>query len=172
MHMNRKLLESYLRDHLAGSVAALELLDHWRDENGPLDVAPLIASLREEIAADQRLLRGLIERLGASEGRLRHIGAWLTEKLAQLKLQLEDPGDQGLRHLEVLESLCIGIHGKMCLWNSLESVRDRIPELANIDFGELKARAKDQHDRVEAQRVLAARLAFGATPSTASAWIG
>jgi hypothetical protein len=165
--VSRSPLESYLRDHHAGSVVALELLDHWRDEEGPLDVAPVIATLREDIAADQQMLRTVIDQLGASEGPLRHVGAWFSEKVAQLKLRLDDPGQKGLRHLEILESLCLGIHGKLCLWNALETVRDEIPALANIDFAGLKARARDQHDRVEAQRILAARLALSPAPPEA-----
>ncbi len=158
--MRRTPLETYMRDHLAGSVGALELLGHLRDGVAPPESRDFVSGLREEIEADQRLVRALLEQFGANEGHVRHMGAWLTEKLARLKLRLDDPDDEGLRYLEVLESLCMGIHGKLCLWAALESVGDQITALAGVNFDELKSRASDQLARVEEHRLAAARAAF------------
>lgn len=83
----------------------------------------------------------------------------MAEKAGRLKLILDDPG--GLKPLESLELLVIGIHGKQSLWRSLAAVAPTVPELAGLDFVTLQARAEDQHARVEVRRVASARAAFG-----------
>jgi hypothetical protein len=159
--VNKGPLVSYLRDHLAGSVGALELLEHLRDQVAPEEEREFIAGLRAEIAAEQQLLRALLTGLGGSEARLREAGAWITEKLTELKLLVDDPRDRGLRYFQALETIALGIHGKLALWTALESVRDDVPELGGVDLADLRLRSIDQHARVEARRIAAARVAFG-----------
>jgi hypothetical protein len=167
--MNRRPLESYLRDHLAGSVGALELLEHLRDGGAPPEEREFVAGLREEIVAEQRLLRSLRAGIGGSEARLRQAGAWITEKLTELKLRVDDPGDRGLRYFQALEAIALGIQGKLALYTALESVRDDVPALSGIDLAELRERSIDQHARVESRRVAAARVALRDAPHTKGA---
>lgn len=164
--IRQPLLVVYLRDHLAGSVGALELLEHLRDDVAPPEERELIAGLREEIAAEQRLLRTLLATLGGSEARLREAGAWFAEKLTELKLRMDDSRDQGLRYFLALETIALGIQGKLALYTALEAVRDEVPELGEIDLADLRQRSIDQHARVEARRVAAARVAFRNQPTS------
>ena len=55
-----KELESYLKDHLAGSVSALELLDHYSHlyEGKPLGL--FFSEMHAEIRADQTTLRDVM----------------------------------------------------------------------------------------------------------------
>ena len=50
-------LESYLNDHLAGSVAAIELLDHLIDEQAGQPLEKFLVDLRDEVNSDQEALR-------------------------------------------------------------------------------------------------------------------
>lgn len=154
--MTQLHLHSYLNGHLAGSVVALELLDQLRD-SAASDDRQFFTTLREEIAADQRVLQALLRDVGGEESRLRKAGAWLTEKVGELKLRVEDPAGSGLRLLEALETLALGIQGKLALWAALETVTDRVKEVGGIDLPHLKQRARDQHGLVEARRLVAAR---------------
>lgn len=162
--MSSDTLTTYLSDHLAGSVAAIELLDHLHELSRGTDREKVLVDLQAEIEEDQAVLLGLLHSLGGKESRVRNAAAWLTEKLGETKLKLDDPGSGQFQLLEALETLGLGILGKLALWRALEVAQEDIPQLHNLDFAQLKSRAQAQHDRVEAERIRVARAAFsGAT---------
>lgn len=152
-------LGTYLNDHLAGSVAAVEMVERAIEENAG---TPLAAALRELLVAireDQDVLRRLLARLDVRESQVKKAGAWLAEKAGRLKLG--DTGEAALHRLEMLEALALGIQGKLALWRALQRVADRHPALlAGVDLGALERRAREQHERVEACRVEAALQAL------------
>ncbi|MBA2305796.1 MAG: hypothetical protein H0W08_24620 [Acidobacteria bacterium] len=154
-------LRTYMDDHLAGSTAALQLVDHLIDTASAPDEREFFTSLRIDIDDDRQTLEDLMGRFGKSPGTLRNIGGWLVEKAARLKLMLDDPGDGGLKQLEALEMLVLGIHGKQELWGALTEVSATVPHLASADLQRLQRRADDQHARVETRRLRAAGRAFG-----------
>jgi hypothetical protein len=152
---------TYLNDHLAGSVMALELLDHLEKTYARTPVEGLVATLRPDIEADQGELKTIIGRLGVSTSVMRKAAAWLAEKMAQLKLKSDDPTDGPLRLLESLETLSLGIEGKRSLWLALEAASSGNPALCGADYGRLQRRAEEQRSRVEATRLEAAKAALG-----------
>jgi hypothetical protein len=158
--MSTKVLRIYLNDHLAGSVAALELLDHLTDLHSDPARKQFFVGLRAEIEEDQKVLQRMLAQVGGEESPVRKAAAWLTEKLGRAKLKLEDSGDGELRVFEALETLALGIQGKLTLWQALEAAADRIPQFQGMDFPRLKQRAQQQHQRVEDQRLQSARTAL------------
>ncbi len=157
---SRENLGTYLKDHYAGGVGALELLEHLIKEHGNDPLGNFISKLREEIQADHDQLHSLMTRLGHEESSLRNAGARMAEKFSRVKLGFATGGDSQLRLLESLEALLLGITGKKYLWRALAAVRSGWPILAEMDLAQLEARAKDQADRVDAQRLEAACEAF------------
>lgn len=158
--MQIELLTTYLNDHLAGSVAALELVDHLIKITKGSERERFFVGLGREIKEDQETLRHLLHELGGKESQARKAAAWLTEKLGQVKLRLDDPGSGQLLLLEALETLELGIQGKRVLWRGLEVVAKRVPQLGPLDLPRLQQRAEDQIQRVEAQRLQVAAIAF------------
>jgi hypothetical protein len=150
---------TYLNDHLAGSVAALELLDHLL-EHDPGSGRDELARIRIEIEEDQQILQRILSDMGGKESPIRKAGAWLTEKLGQVKLGVGDKGSGELRVLEALEALELGIQGKRLLWRALETVKGAAPPLRGIDLQQLQQRAERQFQRVEELRLRAARVAL------------
>lgn len=150
-------LLTYLNDHLAGSTAALQLLDHLVEESDAGDNRRFFSTLRAEIAEDRNLLEDLVRRVGDRPSALRNLGGWLTEKVGRLKLKLDDPAGDSLKDLEALEVLALGIHGKKALWNALAIVAPAIPPWADVNFARLEQRAVQQEARVEARRLDAVR---------------
>ena len=153
-------LGTYLNDHLAGSVVALELLEDLeaKAEEG---AKSFFSGLRTEITEDKRELESLMNRLRVRESAPRKAAAWITEKLAHLKLTLDDRTAGPLWLLEALEALSLGIEGKLALWRALAVVQTR-PELEGLDLERLAERAVDQRCRVEVARLDAAKAAFAA----------
>lgn len=158
--MNAKRLLTYLKDHLAGSTAGLEVLDHLISTHVGTPLEPLFRKLREEIVQDRQTLEGIIGRFGSAENPLRNTAAWVGEKLARIKLLLEGAGGGPLARLEALEALSLGIEGKHALWQALAAAAPAMPPLQDVDLSLLKQRAQQQRERVEALRLEAAREAF------------
>jgi hypothetical protein len=158
--MNAKHLTNYMKDHFAGSVAALELLNHLISSHRGKTHEQFFVRLRQEIGEDQEVLQALLHDLDAGGGALRNTTAFLGEKFARIKLLLEDPSGGQLARLEKLEALALGIEGKRALWRALLAVAEEIPALSKVDLARLDQRADDQHKRVEARRIEAAREAF------------
>jgi len=153
-------LAVYLHDHRAGAVAAVALLDHLEQSHAGTSLARFAADLRTEIVADVRELEGLMDRAGIGSSVARKTVGWLSAKVAELKVRIDDPGDGALRLLETLEALALGIDGKRALWDALAAAAERAPVLSNLDYARLTGRAEAQRGIVEAQRVAAARAAF------------
>jgi hypothetical protein len=156
--MSRDDLTTYLNDHLAGSVLALELLGHMiRLRHGTAD-EQVLDDIRREVEEDQKTLQVLLREIGGKESRVRQAAAWLTEKLGRAKLQLDDSGSGDFHLLEALETLALGIQGKAALWRALAAIR--LPQARPLDLTSLEQRALKQFQRVEVLRLQSARTAL------------
>ena len=153
-------IATYLNDHLAGSVVAVELMENLETVYAGQPIADFIAKLRADIEVDIRELEDLMGHLQISESRTRKASAWLTEKFTQLKLRLDDPAHGDLRLFESLEALSLGIEGKRSLWLALSAAAELSPQLRIADYQRLQQRAEEQRARVEDQRLELARKAL------------
>jgi hypothetical protein len=160
-------LATYLNDHLAGAVAALELLEHLEKTHAGTPVAPDLSALRAEIEADRRTLESLMTRLHVTESRPRKAAAWLAERLAWLKLRLDDSGHGAFRLFESLEAVSLGIEGKLGLWRTLAALAPTVPDLSGPEYDVLMRRATEQRGRTEALRLGTVRAAFVAAQAPA-----
>ena len=153
-----KDLESYLNDHLAGSVSALELLAHWADVHKGDTLGNFFAETEKEVKADQDTLREVMRALGVAESKVRKAGAWAAEKVGRARLIIagDEPGSLGL--VLTLEGLIMGVTGKKGMWRALAAAK--LPQLNGYNFEELQRRAEQQIQKIEAERIRAARQAF------------
>jgi hypothetical protein len=142
-------------------VAALELVERLRRLSQGTYREQLFLSLGQEIEEDQQIVKLLLRSVGGKESKVRKAAAWLTEKIGEAKLELDDSGNGQLRLLEGLETLGLGIQGKLGLWRVLSDASSLDAEIGKLDLTRLERRARDQFERVEAERLLVARAAFG-----------
>ena len=105
-------LDSYLNDHLAGSVGALELLDHWIKLCDGKPLAKFFAGLREEIEADQKTLQELMRTLGTKEVVFDGQARGWRRNLAGPSLAIAGDESGGLDLVLALETIAMGITGK------------------------------------------------------------
>lgn len=154
------LLGVYLNDHLAGALGGFELAEAAYQRNQGSDVGAFLSELRRHMAEDHDTLDRLIVSLGLEPSRLKQAGAWLAEKVSRFKLG-DDSGNPDLRILLELETLALGVRGKLLMWQALEEVKHIHEKLAATDFDSLKRRAGDQLAGLERHRREAARRAFG-----------
>jgi hypothetical protein len=160
--MTTQALPIYLNDHLAGAVAAVELLDHLIELHRGSDRRTFYETVRAEVIEDQKVLQELVSRIAGRESQVRKAAAWLSEKLAQAKLAIDDRTDGQLRTFEALEALALGIQGKLLLWKALAEAASVNPVIRGLDFVRLQERAQDQYDRVSQERLQVARRALEA----------
>jgi len=153
-----KELDSYLNDHLAGSVGALELVGHWAHLYKGKPLGAFFTDIEAQIRADQDTLRDLMRSLGIKESNVHRAGAWAAEKVGRARFMIAGDEPAGLGLVLTLEGLIMGIAGKKLLWSALAAAN--LPKLEAFDFKELQRRAEQQIERTEAERIQAARRAL------------
>jgi hypothetical protein len=159
--MSTDALTHYLQDHLAGSVAALQLMETLADHERGRPLEAKLRTLHTEVSEEQATLREILARLGGSESRLKQVAAWLTEKMHVARLALAERSHPALARLDGLESLALGLQGKLALYRALGDLAPDEPRLGGYPFPALEARTLMQHAMVERERMTAAREALG-----------
>jgi hypothetical protein len=156
--MGNTPLAVYLQDHMAGSAAAVEILRGLRDDHAGQPLGQLASDVLSEVERDRIVLEMIIERVGGGASPLKDTTAWLGAKLSRFKLGRELSDELGV--LQALEVVALGILGKRALWDALSAIGGDA-RLHGLDLPHLIDRAVSQHERVEKERLKAARAALG-----------
>jgi hypothetical protein len=159
--MSNEQIATYLNDHLAGSTAALELIEHLQATHAGTALEPFLMELRADVTADREELQTIMGRLQVAESSVRKAAAWLAGKVTELKLRVDDAGGEGLQLLESLEVLSLGIEGKRGLWKAMAAAARESLVLQVADYERLERRAIEQRGLVEERRLAAAKSALG-----------
>ena len=144
-------LVTYLHDHLAGSSFAVELLKSLHDQH-PNSLGVFANDMLTDVRKDQATLLSIVDRVGEGHFDLYEIGGWIAEKMSRLKLR-EDGAAIGIGTLEAVETLALGVQGKLALWRSLQTLQPTDLRVSGFDFAELASSAQEQFKRVEEQRL-------------------
>src|ERR1700722_1915841 len=99
-------LVTYLADHLAGSMHAIELVKNMRDEHRNGSLREFCENLLTEIERDREVLEQLAKQAGGGPSPTKELVAWAGEKLSRLKLRQRD--SDGLGTFEALQHLELG----------------------------------------------------------------
>jgi hypothetical protein len=152
-------LATYLHDHLAGSHFAITLLEALREQHSKESLADFAQALAADVKQDQETLQGIIDRVGKAHLDWPETAGWFVEKASLLKLQRND-SEGGIGTFEALETLTLGIRGKLALWQVLPVIRKVDPRVPDIDYGKLAERAEEQYARAEERRLESAVITF------------
>ena len=153
-----KDLDSYLNDHLAGSISALEVIDHWAKTHKREALGSFFVQIEMEIKADQETLRDVMRTLGVEESKVRQAGAWAAEKVGRARLIIAGDEQGSLGLVLTLEGLIMGVTAKKLMWAALAAAKSL--RLNSYNFEELQRRAELQIERIEAERISAVRQVF------------
>jgi hypothetical protein len=151
-------LSTYLNDHYAASVGAVELARRSAGANRGTALGKALGRLAVEIEEDRSSLRAIMDELSVGIDPTKVAGAWLAEKFGRLKLNGSLISYSPLSRLEELEILALGVEGKLRLWRTLARRTDGGPKGANLRA--LLARARSQLERLEQYRMDAVDEAF------------
>lgn len=139
-------LATYLNDHYAGSVGAIDLVKDGARRHSGTEVGTFLAGLAREIEQDRESLRRVMAAAGARPHRAKHLTAWFAEKGMRIKMR------RAPQPLMLLETLELGITGKLLGWRALEAAGVAVP----VALDDLIARAEAQIAAVERHRLAAA----------------
>jgi hypothetical protein len=157
-------LHVYLNDHLAGASAGTTLVKQAAEQNEGTEIGDFFATLVDEIGSDLNTLTVLIDRLGVDVSEGKGKIAELGTKITETKFSGETVGSADFGAFITLETLSIGVEGKLCMWKALKAIESEVPELADTDIDTLIERAQSQRDRIEGKRLEWAPRALSGTP--------
>ncbi len=163
MSNSENVIDAYLNDHLAGSAAAIELVTDMRSNNEGNPLGDFLAWLHGEIESDKASLERLMQQVDAPASTVKQVGAAAAEKLGRLRFSERVTGSSALSRLLEMETLSVGISGKLGLWLALKEVAPSRPELVVAELEHLAERARQQLDQLEPHRLVAAREALDTT---------
>ena len=148
-----KALDIYLDDHLAGSTLGCGLAEQFHARNEGTPLGDLMASLAVDIANDRQTLVDLMDRMGTVTNPVKKGTALLAEKASHVKFGGMTSGNPALGTFLALETLALGVEGKICLWRSLKAIGKDHAVLASVNFDQLIERGEAQHGALERQRM-------------------
>lgn len=153
-------LSAYLNDHRAGATAAVHLLERLVEDDALVVDRGALAELLDEVEADLESLESLMARLDVTRDAVRASAGWLGEKLAQLRLSEAVTGSTALSQLLELETVAVGVQGKLSLWQTLRTLVGADTRLVAGELDSLAGRAREQAELLEELRLGAADRAL------------
>lgn len=154
-------LEVYLTDHLAGATAGVNLSEMAAQEHRADEHGAFFGAIASEIKADFATLERLIDELNITKSATKSAAAEIGSKIMAPKFTGGD--DDELNAFITLETLSMGVEGKVCMWKALKTVAGAYPTLEGYDLDELIARGESQRERIEATRLEIAPQALAHT---------
>jgi hypothetical protein len=150
-----------INDHLAGAMLGSNLAQQIRGQHENAPLGELMRALKPQIEEDRQTSIGLMARLGTSKNPVGQVGAWVTEKASRVKFRGLSSGEPELGTFMAVESLALGIQGRLGLWRALQQVADQHAAIASVNLEELIDRAQAQYDALERERLAASRQTLG-----------
>jgi len=147
---------AYLRDHLTGADAAIQVVERLADHGDTRD-EPLFARLVRELREERDVVTALLATCGASEPSVKRIAGRAGGAALRLTIRARR-GELAL--FRALEGLSAGIQGKRCLWRTGQTLEPAVRAPGRHSFAELEARAIRQWDAVDEYRRSLARITF------------
>jgi hypothetical protein len=158
--MAGKAMKVYLNDHLAGAMLGSDLAKQIEARAAGTPLGEVMAPLVLQIDEDRQTLIGLMQRIDISQNPVKQAGAWITEKASRVKFAGVTSGEPELGLFMALESLALGVQGKLSLWKALAQVADQYPATASVNLPDLTQRAQHQYETLERERLAAGRRAL------------
>jgi hypothetical protein len=156
----RAALAAYLREHLTGSDAALQVVTRLRRTHAGTEEGRLFATLSEEFSEERKAVRELLATLDVSAASPKRLAAQVSGGLLTL-MAGGAPGDLSL--FRTLEALAVGVQGKRCMWRALQSLGLTHPGDEGRSLADFEAMALRQWEAIDRHRRSLAPATF-ATP--------
>jgi hypothetical protein len=162
--MAQQPIHVYLNDHLAGATAGVDLAKQAAERHDG-ELGEFFAQLTDEISADHNTLTALMDQMDAHASGAKEVLAKAGSVVSETKFSGESMNDPEFGTFLTLETLLIGVEGKLCMWKALKVVEDEYAELQSVDIDTLVKRAQSQRDKLEGKRLEVAGTALSSKVS-------
>jgi hypothetical protein len=146
----RAALVAYLREHLTGAEAAIQIAGRLRLVHAGTQEGRLFASLFDEFREEREIIRALLAQAGASP-QVVTPPAGPASGAAPNSAAGGERGDLSL--FRTLERLSVAVQGKRCLWRALASLLGDQPIPSVRTLAGLEAMAVRQWEAIEDGRL-------------------
>jgi hypothetical protein len=153
-------LSIYLNEHLAGSVAGVEMAERIRENNEGTPFGGVLNQMVLEIKEDRATLENLMDRLGIERSAGKQSGGLGLDRISKLRTSRALSRNAELSRMLDIEALQLGIEGKFAMWRALQEIADLDKRLGDTDFASLEERAHQQRDTLESYRLQSTVLSF------------
>lgn len=153
-------LETYLSDHLSGSIVAIDLARRRASSQGDDEIGTDLRRFAADVERDQRVLRNVMASLGISPSMTKELMASGAAWVDSIRGALNLPGAPNL--VRDLELLIMGVRGKELLWKALEGIGVE----TEPSIHDLQGRAAAQLARLHVLHARAVEEEFDRPPST------
>ena len=151
--MADRALDVYLNDHLGGATLGSNLAEQIRERAEGTPLGELMSKVSPQIEEERQTLIDLMEKLDVSRNPAKQASAWLAEKASRIKFGGASSGEPDFSLFMAVETLKLGIWGKLSLWKALKELPADHPVHRELDLDQLIAQAEFQHDGLEEQRI-------------------
>lgn len=139
-------LETYLRDHHAGSSGGVSLIERLVDGTDDESEKASLAKLQTAIEEDQDSLEKIMDGIDLSPNPVKDVGARIGERLSRPKLHSNTEDARVLQ----LEGMIMGVTAKLQLWRTLRGLCDADDSrFDRAEIERLHARAEEQRSELE-----------------------
>ncbi|EFQ84770.1 hypothetical protein HMPREF0063_10111 [Aeromicrobium marinum DSM 15272] len=135
--LSRPNVHSYVRTHLHGAAAGVELFRRSAGSQTDPQVREALAVLRDQVVAERREMQQVAADLGASPHGVLSLVARFGTKVGQLKPNGHLVKRTAMADLIELETLRDAVAGKTAGWEALLEAADRFPQLDAVRLREL-----------------------------------
>jgi hypothetical protein len=151
--MSGRRLRIYLNDHFAGAVAGEELAKRCLKHSDGTPLGGYLERFVDEVRTDRNALQELMSRLGMSPDRVKAAAGFAAARALGAKPNESIARYTPLNLLEDLETLCLGVEGKVAMWRSLLALAGSVPGIDAEQVTTFARRAQQQRRRLEQFRV-------------------
>jgi hypothetical protein len=121
--MAHKAMDVYLNDHLGGATMGSNLAGQIAEHAEGTALADVMTRLEADIEADRETLLTLMERMDVTRNPVKQATGWLAETASRVKFSGAASGDRDHAIFLALETMALGVLGKLSLWRALREVR-------------------------------------------------
>jgi hypothetical protein len=154
----RAALGAYLRDHLAGADAAIQVVGHLKDAQQGGSDGTLFGWLHEQLQRDRDVVIALLTGLRVSPRSVKRLAGTAAGTMFKTAASAR-PGELSL--FRTLEGLSVGVQGKRCLWRAGQVLAPSLRLHDGRTFAELESSAVDQWEAIERYRLTLVAQTFG-----------
>lgn len=159
-------LARYLRTHLAGSSAGVDLFD--RAAKGlPEPAASEVRRIQQQLVEERAALKEIMTALGVHENPVFNLATKAGERVARLKPNGDLIHRTRATDVVELEAMLIALAGKLAGWESLLAIAEEDPRLDKEELKRLRDQTRAQRKALRRLHAAAAKRAFGRAAAAA-----